>query len=94
MWVTYDENLANFIKQNTQQKGKKKGTKRENLSPSLKCKTQSGSLRYKGTYHVSKAPTNCKKHIRKRKKMKKPERALNLENPSLIMATLLKIEMT
>jgi hypothetical protein len=41
--------MTNFIKQNTQQKRGKEGTKKENPSPTQKSKTQSGSLRGKGT---------------------------------------------
>jgi hypothetical protein len=41
--------VTNFIKQNTQQKKGKEGTKKEDPSPTQKSKTQSGSLRGKGT---------------------------------------------
>jgi hypothetical protein len=47
------ETLENFIKQNTQQKGKIKN-KKEEPSPSQENKTQSGSQRGEGTKHVRK----------------------------------------
>jgi hypothetical protein len=49
-----DEILANSIEQNAQQKGKRRNKEDPNLSQH--SKTQSRSLRGKGTYHVSKAP--------------------------------------
>jgi hypothetical protein len=72
------ETLENFIKQNTQQKGKKR-TKRKN-------QVQANKTCYKVPLVT--------KNISKIKKDEKPKKTINLEKPSPIMKMHLQIKVT
>jgi hypothetical protein len=86
-----DETCANFIKQNTQQKARKKGTKKEDPNVSQKSKTKSESLKDKGTNHVSK-PLVVVRSILKRERDEKLEIVIFLKKFSLAMTMHFKIE--
>jgi len=58
---------------------------------SLKIKTQSGSLKGKGTNHVPQAPPITRSMLGK-KKDEKPKRVISLEKPSLVMIVCFKIK--
>jgi hypothetical protein len=68
-----------LIKQSTQQRGKV-GTKREDPSLSQRSKTQSGSLRDKGTNHVPKTPLIARSTFEKESD-EKLGKAISLEEP-------------
>ncbi len=86
-----DETCANFIKQNTQQKARKKGTEKKDPSVSQKSKTKSESLKDKGTNHVSKPPVVVRS-ILKKERDEKLEKVVFLRKFSLVMTMHFKIE--
>jgi hypothetical protein len=70
---------------------KKKGTKKEDPSVSQKNKTKSGSLKDKGTNHVSKPPLVVRS-IYEKERDEKLERVVILKKNSLAMTMHFKIE--
>ncbi len=84
--VLSEENLANFIKQSTQQKREKRNEKRVSKSkqpPKKKKKknTQSISLKGKGTNYVPKLALEAYK----KKNDEKLEKTISFEKPSPLM---------
>jgi hypothetical protein len=88
--VYNDETLANSMKQCTEQGGKRRNKER---GPNSKPKKHNLEWVTKGQWNksCSKTPTNCKKHMKKKKGWKL-ERAISIEKPS--PTTCLKIEAT
>jgi hypothetical protein len=84
------ETLANLTKQNTQQRGEEE-QKEKDISLSEKHKNPKWVTKRQRNKLCSKAPTNCKKHIKKERETKL-ERIVSLEEPSPTMTTCFKIE--